>query len=173
MKRLFKSILKDICEILLNILAFYLGVICFLVVDILEPFALSIPLFIGCIGACVLNVLLGKEMAILAWLYLLLLGTLAFISIIYRCSNIIKDRRENNCLERLKLKLNSNFQELQIRNKCRKKDLTNIAFQNYPYVFKARMKNNTIEFQFETNQGEIIHKGKTTDYMWFEKNVYL
>lgn len=173
MKRLLnivKSILKFVLGGVLYVLIHVLAFIMYMIYE--TPLGLSIPMCIGCIGTSILCVL--KASAI-DWQIcsLLIVGIIFLISIIYNIYYKIFTKRKFNCLTRLRKNLTDEFQEVQIKNTCRKKDLVNIVVEKSPYVFKARMKLDTIEYQFETKEGEVFYSEETTDYLWFEKNVHL
>lgn len=81
------------------------------------------------------------------------------------------EKEENEAHERLKLILTNEFKTFPLKTDGDYDYFTKILVEEVPYVFKARMENDIIYYQFETKDGEIFHTGEFTGYLFFEKHI--
>lgn len=78
---------------------------------------------------------------------------------------------ENEALERVKLILTNEFKTFSLKTDGDYDYFTKILVKEVPYVFKARMENDIIYYQFETKDGEIFYTGEMTGYSFFENHI--
>lgn len=78
---------------------------------------------------------------------------------------------ENEALERVKLILTNEFKTFSLKTDGDYDYFTKILVKEVPYVFKARMENDIIYYQFETKDGEIFYAGEMTGYSFFENHI--
>ena len=77
---------------------------------------------------------------------------------------------ENEALERVRLILTNEFKTFSLKTEGDYDYFTRILVEEVPYVFKARMENDIIYYQFEMKDGEIFSTGEFTGYYsLFEK----
>ena len=69
----------------------------------------------------------------------------------------------------MKERLTNEFQPVSL--KASKEELINTVVKKAPYVFKAKIENDVIYYQFETTDGEVIDSGETTNFIWFEHRI--
>ena len=81
------------------------------------------------------------------------------------------EKEENEAHERLKLILTNEFKTFSLKTDGDYDYFTKILVKEVPYVFKAKMENDIIYYQFETKDGEIFHSGEFTGYSFFEKHT--
>ena len=81
------------------------------------------------------------------------------------------EKIENEAHERLKSILTNEFKTFSLKNDGDYDYFTRILVKEVPYVFKARMENDIIYYQFETKDGEIFHSGEFTGYSFFEEHI--
>lgn len=81
------------------------------------------------------------------------------------------EKIENEAHERLKLILTNEFEIFSLKTDGDYDYFTKILVKEVPYVFKARMENDIIYYQFETKDGEIFYTGEMTGYSFFEKHT--
>ena len=81
------------------------------------------------------------------------------------------EKIENEAHERLKSILTNEFKTFSLKNDGDYDYFTKILVKEVPYVFKARMENDIIYYQFETKDGEIFYAGEMTGYAFFENHI--
>lgn len=143
-----------------------------------------ITFIVGIIGAIVTigiwNVIIGTTKVFL--LAILVLGIVYFTAffgcfwvedIEYKERDERLKKLENEAHERLKLILTNEFKTFSLKTDGDYDYFTKILVKEVPYIFKARMENDIIYYQFETKDGEIFHTGEFTGYSFFEKHIIL
>lgn len=135
------------------------------------PLKYSIPLTIASLIVCMIS-LTNQSLSLITMLILII----SFFSTVLFGSNIVgrwfkKDLSKRNIesLERLKEKLTNEFQIVTL--KTDKEDLINTVAKKAPYVFKAKIENDIVYYQFETKDGKIFDSGETTNFIWFENRI--
>lgn len=81
------------------------------------------------------------------------------------------ERIEDEAHKRVKLILTNEFKTFSLKTDGDYNYFTRILVEEVPYVFKARMENDIIYYQFETKDGEIFHTGEFTGYSFFEEHT--
>lgn len=74
------------------------------------------------------------------------------------------EKKENEARERLKAILTNEFKAFSLKTEGDYDYFTRILVEEVPYVFKARMENDIIYYQFEMKDGEIFSTGEFTGY---------
>lgn len=104
------------------------------------------------------------------------INLISFLFVVIFSSNIVqrifaKEASKENIesLERLKERLTNEFQPVSLNTS--KDELINTVVKKTPYVFKAKIENDVIYYQFETTDGEVIDSGETTNFIWFEHRI--
>lgn len=107
---------------------------------------------------------------------LILFSSLGFTTLF--CSNIwitlenkAFNKKNIQSIERLKEKLTNEFQTVSLQTYD--DDFVRRAVGKSPFVFKARIENDIVYYQFETKDGEIIDSGDTNNFVWFEGKIIL
>ena len=133
------------------------------------PLKYSIPLTIVSITVFVIS-MFGDSVIIIPINIIGLFFTVLFSANIFQ-KKFAKERSKENIesLERLKERLTNELQPVSL--KTGKEELINTVVKKAPYVFKAKIENDVIYYQFETTDGEVIDSGETTNFIWFERRI--
>ena len=81
------------------------------------------------------------------------------------------EKIENEAHERVKSILTNEFKTFSLKTDGDYDYFTKILVKEVPYVFKAKMENDIIYYQFETKDGEIFYTGEMTGYSFFENHI--
>lgn len=162
-----KQRLLDFIEKLSRKRKIQLAILIFIIGIIVELFIMD--LWITIVGPTkiffpsILLIVIGFFISYLEWFFV--------EDIMYENRQNKYEKIENEAHERLKSILTNEFKTFSLKTDGDYDYFTKILVKEVPYVFKARMENDIIYYQFETKDGEIFYTGEMAGYSFFENHI--